>query len=263
MDFDSVLASMRPDGDSFTVHVPEDWQQGRTVFGGLSAGLALSASRRLVPDMPPLRAGQIAYIGPASGELRLEPKLLRRGKSVTAIGCDLWSGDHVALRALFAFGAARPSALSALADTMPNCPPPGDCPDMWGPVRPGFANHLDQRLAGKLLPFSGAAKGDLLIWVRFREIVKPGIEALVALGDALPPASFTRMRQPTIISTLTWSFDLFEPEEAIAGWADGGWLLMRSVDDGVGDGYAGQEMMMWGEDGRPILKARQSVAIFG
>lgn len=259
MDFDSVVGGMIAVDGGWTVTVPEDWQQGRTAFGGLSAALALAACGRLVPDLPPLRSGQVAYIGPAAGELRLQPTILRRGKSVTFLGCDLIAGGSVALRALYAFGDARPSALSAMANVKPDCPAPGECAPMWGPVRPGFANHLDQRLAGRLKPFGGADKGDLLVWVRHVDPVAPSAEALVALGDALPPASFTRMTQPTVISTMTWSFDLFDP-----GHADGtGWVLMRSTDDGVGDGYAGQDMMMWGADGRPIMKARQSVAIFG
>ncbi|WP_199553978.1 thioesterase family protein [Sandaracinobacteroides hominis] len=261
MDFDSVLAGMVAVDGGWTATVPEDWQQGRTAFGGLSAALALSACRKLVPDLPVLRSGQIAYIGPAIGELTMRPTVLRRGKSVTFMGCDLMSGGAVALRALYAFGDARPSTLSAVAEGPPDCPAPDDCAPMWGDsaMRPGFARHLDQRPAGKLMPFSGADTGDLLVWVRHRDPVEPSIEALVAMGDALPPASFTRMRQLTVISTVTWSFDLFDPHPE-----DGaGWLLMRSTDDGVGDGYAGQDMAMWSESGRPILKARQSVAIFG
>lgn len=262
MDFDSVLGGMVAVDGGWTAEVPEDWQQGRTAFGGLSAALALSACRRLVPDLPVLRSGQIAFIGPAAGELTMRPTLLRRGKSMTFMACDLFSGGVVAMRALYAFGGARPSELSAVAEGPPDCKAPDDCTQMWGGEgvkRPGFARHLDQRPAGGLVPFSGADKGDLLVWVRHRDPVAPGIEALVALGDALPPASFTRMTGLAMISTVTWGFDLFDPQPE-----DGsGWVLMRSTDDGVGDGYAGQDMHMWNDRGRPILKARQSVAIFG
>ena len=99
MDFDSVLAGMVAVDGGWTATVPEDWQQGRTAFGGLSAALALSACRKLVPDLPVLRSGQIAYIGPAVGELTMRPTLLRRGKSMTFMGCDLFSGGVVAPRA--------------------------------------------------------------------------------------------------------------------------------------------------------------------
>lgn len=258
-DFDSVLAAMTSTEAGYAAHGPDNWLQGRTLYGGLSAALAFHACERLVPGLPPLRAAQIAFIGPASADVELRPTILRQGKSVTSMGCDLLSDGKMALRALFAFGGARESAYSGSAPPPPACPPPAECPPMWGEGRmPGFAGNLDQRLAGALRPLSGADRGDLLVWVRHRTPVTPGMAALVALGDALPPASFTRFTAPAIISSLTWSFELCDP-----GHADGtGWFLLHSKDDGVGEGYAGQSMAMWDEAGRPVLLGRQAVAIF-
>ena len=39
--FSDVLGSMTRAGDAWTVSVPADWLQGRSVFGGLQAALAL------------------------------------------------------------------------------------------------------------------------------------------------------------------------------------------------------------------------------
>jgi acyl-CoA thioesterase len=258
--FDEVVAAIRADGDGYLVAPSEDWLQGRTLYGGLTAALGLRACELASPGLPPLRSGQIAFIGPAAGDVRLQPRLLRQGRSVTFMGCDLVAGGAVAMRAMFAFGAARVSAFSAAAPPPPACPPPDQCPPLWpGGLGPAFACHLNQRRAGPLLPLAGADRGDLLLWVKHAEAVTPGQVALVAMGDALPPASFTRFTQPTVISTVTWSFDLFDPTHA-----DGsGWLLLHARDDGVGEGYAGQDMAMWDEAGRPLLRGRQSVAIFG
>jgi acyl-CoA thioesterase len=258
--FDSMMAAMVPAGDGFVATPTADWMQGRTAYGGLSTALALRACELAVPGLPPLRCGQVAFIGPAAGELRMAPRLLRQGKSVTYIACDVEAQGAVALRALFAFGGARESAYRASAPRPAELKAPDDCPPLWsGGMGPAFAQHLSQRLAGPLLPMSGAERGDLLLWVKHAEPVTPGQAALVAMGDALPPASFTRFTEPAMISTMTWSFDLFEPERA-----DGsGWLLLRSTDDEVGDGYAGQDMAMWDETGRPLMRGRQSVAIFG
>lgn len=259
--FDSVIAGVRADGEAWVAAPTDDWLQGRTLYGGLSAALALRACELAVPGLPPLRAGQIAYIGPAAGEVRMEPRVIRQGKSVTFMGCDLVSGGAVALRALFAFGGSRPSAYAGDAPPPPVFRKPEDCPPLWPGqgLGPSFAQHLNQRLAGELRPFTGQDRGDLLVWVKHAEAVTPGQVALVAMGDALPPASFTRFTQPAMISTMTWSFDLFDPTHA-----DGsGWLLLHSRDDGVGEGYAGQDMGMWDEAGRPLMRGRQSVAIFG
>lgn len=257
--FESVVSSIRDDGDGWLATPTDDWLQGRTLYGGLSAALALRACERAAPGLPPLRAGQIAYIGPAAGAVRMVPRIIRQGKSVTFMGCDLLSDGVLALRALFAFGGSRASAFAAGAPPPPPAPAPEACDPVWpAGMGPAFTRHLNQRLAGPLSPFSGAERGDLRVWVKHAEPVTPGQVALVAMGDALPPASFTRFDRPAMISTMTWSFDLFAPEHA-----DGsGWLLLHSRDDGVGDGYAGQDMAMWDESGRPLMRGRQSVAIF-
>jgi acyl-CoA thioesterase len=249
----------RDDG-SFTANPDDSWRQGRTLFGGMSAALCYAACERVVPDLPPLRSAQIAYVGPSLGETSIHPTILRRGKSVTFMGCDMLSEGTVATRALFVFGGDRPSAFADTAPAPPEVPAPDACPPLWPEgFGPTFAQHIAQRQAGPLRPMSGADKGDLIIWVRLRDPNLPaGLVSLVALGDALPPASFPRMTQGAMISTITWQFDLCDP----AGFDPNQWHLLRSTDDALGNGYAGQSMAMWDEAGKPVLLARQSVAIF-
>jgi acyl-CoA thioesterase len=256
--FDDVIAAIAAEGQNYTVNPADDWRQGRTLFGGLSAALCLAACERMVPDLPLLRAGQIAFIGPSAGEVTLVPTVLRRGKSVTFMGCDLIADGSVATRAIFTFGAARETPVSARAPHAPDVPRPEDCASLFGKTKPAFTVHLDQRLAGGERPGSGADKGDMLVWVRHTPDVAPSKPALIALGDALPPASFPRLSGPAMISTMTWAFDLFDP----AAHDGTGWHLIRSTDDGVDQGYAGQAMGVWDESGAPIMIARQSVAIF-
>jgi acyl-CoA thioesterase len=259
MTFDELMGTVERDGDRFKANPSDDWRQGRTLFGGLSAALCLSACERLIPDLPPLRAGQVAFIGPSAGEGTLVPTLLRRGKSVTFMGCDLIADGQVATRAIFTFGAARESSFAAKAPAAPQVATPESAPALFGKIRPAFTQHLDQRLVLGARPGSGAATGDMGVWVRHATEVAPSTAALLALGDALPPATIARATAPTIISTMTWGFDLFDPEHH-----DGtGWYLIRSTDDSVGVGYAGQAMSMWDADGNAVLIARQSVAIFG
>ena len=106
---------------------------------------------------------------------------------------------------------------------------------------------------------TGADRGELLIWVKLRDVAPPrSLVSLVALADALPPASFPRLTTPAAISTVTWQFDVAEPQS----FDPTRWHLLRSTDDALGNGYAGQAMAMWDEDGRPVLLARQTVAIF-
>lgn len=256
--FDSIMAAIRPDGDGWSAYGPADWMQGRTLYGGVSAAIALRACELAVPDLPPLRSAQIAFVGPVPQDLRVQTSVLRRGRSVTYMGADILDDGKVVLRAMFAFGAARQSKYLAEAPHAPACPRPDDSPEFLRGHRASFMQNIDQRLAGDLRPLAGAARGDLMLWVRHNQPVSPGMATMVALGDALPPACYTRFTEPVVLSSATWGFELLEPE-LVTGT---GWHLLRSVDDNIEGGYSMQSMRMWSEDGRPILCGRQAVAIF-
>ena len=260
MCFQEIIQSLSPGGDGeWQVNPSDDWRQGRTLFGGLSAALCYAACERLVDDLPPLRSAQIAYIGPSMGKAVLVPKVLRRGKSVTFMACDMVNDGSISTRALFCFGGARESTISQEPAGAPAVAPPEDCEPLFRGRGPTFTQHLDQRVAGGYRPVSGAPTGDMLIWVRFLEDTPPsGLVGLVALGDALPPATMPRFTAPAIISTMTWQFDLINP----LAYDPNGWLLISSTDDAVGHGYSGQGMRMWDAKGAPVMIGRQSVAVF-
>ena len=44
--FKQLLAAMSQNNDSFSVTLPDDWLQGRTAYGGLSAALCYEAACR-------------------------------------------------------------------------------------------------------------------------------------------------------------------------------------------------------------------------
>src|SRR5260370_16854315 len=90
--FSEVLASLAQDGDLFHVEPTEEWRQGRTLFGGLSACLAVLSAKRAFPQLPALRSAQFTFIGPVTGALVLTPSLLRPGKSATFIELE-WRAD--------------------------------------------------------------------------------------------------------------------------------------------------------------------------
>ena len=49
---------------SATIEIPSDWLQGRSMFGGMQAALALKAMRTLVPEEFPLRTLQTTFMAP-------------------------------------------------------------------------------------------------------------------------------------------------------------------------------------------------------
>ncbi len=259
-EFSDLLTAMTRADDIWTCNPSDDWRQGRTLFGGLSAALCYAACEDLVDDLPPLRSAQIAYIGPSAGEATLRPTILRRRKSVTFMSCDLIADGAIATRALFAFGGDRDSAYAHQAAPPPKVPLPADCDPLFPGIGPTFTQHLDQRIAGGHRPVTGAPEGDLIIWVRHLDPQVPqSLVSLVALGDALPPATLPRFTAPAPISTMTWHFDIANP----AAFDASGYSLIRSTDDMLANGYSGQHMAMWNASGEPILLGRQSVAVFG
>lgn len=259
--FSDLLGAIGRDGDDFTVNLTEDWLQGRTAYGGLSASLCVEGALREMGDLPPLRSAQFAFIGPAAGELRIRPTLLRRGKSTAFVSVDLTGEAGLATRALLCFGAPRASTLSHPAQRAATVPPPDKCEDFFRYAGPHlkFTQHFDGRLAAGLPPFSRSGAPDMTLWLRHRDDrLKPAIVPLLALADAPPPASFVLFETFAPISTMTWAVDVLTEELT----TEDGWWLVRTSADHAAHGYSGQTMSIWNAQGEPVLAARQNVAVF-
>jgi acyl-CoA thioesterase len=253
--FSELIAS------DFPIVLTDDWLQGRTAYGGLSAALCVEAARRAVPDLPPLRSAQFTFIGPASGPLSVEAKVLRQGKSAVFVSVDLSGDAGIATHALLSFGVARSSVISRQTLAMPKVKPIGDSESFFTGDRPliNFQRHFESRFAGGARPFSPGADPEYLIWFRHRdEAAREGIVPLVALADAPPPAAMVIFPQPAPISTITWSLDLLSESPT----TNDGWWLVRSTAEIAHQGYSTQTMVIWNTDGEPVASARQNVAIF-
>lgn len=259
--FSSMLATMTAVDAHHTITLPPDWLQGRTAYGGLSAALCVQATLRAHPNLPPLRSAQFSFIGPASGELRITPRLLRQGKSAAFIGVDLEGDSGLAVRAMLCFGAGREVPHDYSLYPMPSTPARESCADFFVyEQRPNFMAHFEGRLAAGGLPISGSPRPEMLVWLRHRDpAVRADVVSLMALADALPPVSFAMFTDVVPISTMTWAVDLLAPEIDNPS----GWWLIRGQAETIADGYSAQTAVIWHPDGRPVVAARQQVAIFG
>lgn len=260
-EFTDLMASIARSGDAaWRVGVSDDWLQGRTAYGGLAAALCLEAALRECPDLPPLRSAQIAFVGPAAGALSIRASLLRRGKSAAFVSVDLAGEAGLATRAIFVFGAARASSMNHVKLEAPIVPPPEQCPSFFRNV-PGlnFVQHFDGRLAAGHLPFSRAGDPTLTLWLRHRDpSLRESAVSLLALADAPPPAAIVLFEKFSTISTMTWMVDVLTDDLS----TESGWWLLRTSAETCAAGYSGQAMTLWNAAGRPILAARQTVAVF-
>lgn len=240
-------------------NAPPQWRQGRTVYGGLTAALALQAALSCHgPALPPLKSAQIAFVGPASGPLRFAARLIRQGKSATWVSAECLAGNDVCLQAQFLFAAPRPAALRHVTVAFPEVDAPGAYrPLEHGGLAPASIGNFDLRPVGSSLPYSGAPQPQLLAWVRHQDAdgVDPSV-ALLALADGLPPAAVASLSRPALFSSMTWSVDLAAPARP------GTWYLMRSTSQQADDGYSFQRMEMWDEAGSLVLSGSQTVGIY-
>lgn len=256
--FTDLLARLAPDAAAQHIDLPEDWLQGRTTYGGLTAALCLQSVLNTVPDLPPLRSAQFAFLGPATGRLSLRPQTLRQGKSATFVAVDAEGEAGVAARAMLCFAAARPSQFDHRDVTPPDASHWDACPDFFGTAaRPNFTRHFETRLAD----MSGQRGGSpaLTVWARHVDGKAGGaFAALAALGDTLPPPALAVAATRFPISTMTWSFDVLDDAPDSAS----GWWLLHSKAESIVHGYSSQIMTLWNDIGQPVLRGRQTVAIF-
>ncbi|UYV36978.1 thioesterase family protein [Rhodobacteraceae bacterium D3-12] len=253
----TLLADMVETDGGFASDVPDNWTQGRTTFGGLTAALSVAAAQRAFPDLPPLRTMQVAYMRPASGALDLRPTLLRRGRSAAFVEVDCRSQGESAVRVTLVFGEARDSAL-AHDFSHEDVPAPEDCPRfMPESAQINFMSNFDMRLATGAHLLSGAETPAFSVWMRLRD---PGalspIITMACLGDGLPPAAMASFDRFGPVSTITWSLDIAHIPDTLD------WVRLSSFSEQAEHGYSLQNMALHDLKGHRLGAARQNVAIF-
>ena len=246
------------EGDRWTGPAPESWAQGRTLYGGMTVALAWAMVCRSLPTLPPLRSAQIAFIGPAAGQLSIAPVLIRQGRSAAFVRVSVTGEAGPAAECLFSCGAPRDSKVLHECKPAPTVPPPEQCGPLFpGGPGPSFARNFSILLATGQRPFSGG-EPSFTCWTRFTrpQGVDP-LTGLLALADALPPAAMVSFSEFGIISSMTWSIEV----DALPTDGDG-WFLQQALTEDTADGYSRQAMTLWDENGRRLISARQTVAIF-
>ena len=259
--YSGIIGDLRTIGeDTFSVTVPENWMQGRTTYGGLTAAIGLEAATRVVTDMP-IRCAQVSFIGPVGGEVSLLVNVLRRGKSSAFVNVDVLNDLGVMARSVFTFGASRASSIDHSGLPMPSARRPDEIEPFFSSDRPGptFAKNFEVLQAAGARPLTGASEGDIHLWLRHRDDGAPVTAAtLLSIADAPPPAAMPMMSVPAPISSMTWMAEFLSEDVATTD----GWYFCRHVADTAHDGYSSQSMMLWNASGKPLMIGRQTVAIF-
>lgn len=263
MDLQGMLDQAR----SGTAQVAQGWGQGRATYGGLVAGLMLSALKAQLPtegEPSPLRSLTVSFVGPLEpGEAELRPRILRAGRSAVQGEVHIVQDGDVEAAMLATFGRSRQSAVVVEPAGRPTqLPPPEQVPAVpfVEGATPDFLGHVDMRVASGGWPYSGATTSHLRGYMRFREPTPTfGEEHFVSLLDAWPPAVVQMLDQPRPASSMTWTLELLDDVSAAP---DTYWQYEVSTDQ-ARDGYAHTEAHVWHPDGRLVAISRQTIAVFG
>ena len=263
MHFNQVMQQFTAEqGDTTTIMVPEQWGQGRAVFGGMAAALAMAHLLHIIPQGLPLRSVSVSFVAPLNaGAATASRRMLRQGKSVVQASAEIVQNGQVALVLLASFGAPRSSEHQLAADPAPqwqtdkvhSLPKQGPAPE--------FTRHFDYRITHGQLPFSGSALRALGGDIRMAgsESRQVGIVELLALVDAWPPVSLTLLSQPAPASSLTWTIEFIAHDLPFnsGDW----WRYLAEIDYGS-EGYHHIAARLWQPDGKLAAISRQTVTVF-
>ena len=251
--------------DQLQIEVPEQWGQGRAVFGGMASALAMAHLVTELPESIPLRSVSVSFVAPLNaGAATVSRRILRQGKSVVQAMVEITQQDQVALVLLASFGAERPSAYQIKAEAAPDAGTQVMVLPKQGPV-PEFTRHFDYQISRGAMPFSGGAGTELGGLIRFAEgeSTAVGVLELLALVDAWPPVSLTLLNQPAPASSLTWTIEFIQPHQAAEAKAltTDWWSYLASIEHAA-DGYHHIEAKLWQPDGQLAAISRQTVTVF-
>ena len=260
MHFADLIAASRRDGDVLHYPSSDDWKQGRTLYGGVSAAYCLHAARTLTDEMRALRSAMVSFVGPCVEDVQGTASYLRSGRTAGTVRAELSSGGTPCTEVLFTFSDMRDSTLNHKAPKRPDVPMPDEI-DFRVPTDrlPGFAKKFESIPAGGSIPMSGADDLHLLWWARHKAPeARDGELSLLALGDILPPAAMTHMKERAPISSMTWIFNMLTDNPT----TEDGWWLLEAKGFNAEGGFSSQDMTIWNTHGEMVAKGAQMVAIF-
>ena len=260
-----LFARARVAPGAVTLDVTADWLQGRTVFGGMQAAIALAAMRTLVESLP-LRTLQGTFFAPVpGGPVTAQAKVLRTGKSATHVEARIASqngdGDTTLALLVGVFGSGRPSAVKVEPRRfgLPESGKPIVFPYVPG-VMPAFTQHFAVQWRRGLPPYTGDTTTEHLLDIGMRD-AGPATEGhVLALADFIPPLALSFLKAPAPGSTMTWMLEFLR--ERYDDLPLDGWRIEATLTS-ARDGYSGQTVMLWGPDGKAVATSRQSMVVFG
>ena len=256
--FDTDTAVEALGDGAFAARIDPDWSVGAGPNGGTIAAIVLRAmSATLGEDARPSRSLTIHYLrAPREGPARVETRIERRGRTVTAISARLSQDGRLAAIALASFSGRREGGIELVDTSMPQVPPADQlAPQPETPAAaPPFARHFEFRGALGAPPFTGASEALTGGWIALRE-PRPVDTVLVAqLTDAWLPAIYATLEAPARVPTIDLTIHFRAPDLVLE---PGTFVLGRWHTSLARDGFLEEDGELWAPDGTLIAQSRQ------
>ncbi len=258
------LTTPTPDGNgTFTLDVPDGWQQGRGAFGGLVLGSLARASMMSEPDgSRTLRSltGELPGAVPV-GRSTITVETLRRGSGASTLHARLVHEGEVFAAATAVLGKTRVADDGVpVAGKEPKGPPwQAVTPIPIGPpMGPAFALHYEFRPTGPM-PFAGGNVAVCEGYVRPR--VRPkklSVTDLVAMVDAYWPAIFSVTNAPRPMGTIGFAFQVLVDPETLDPEVP---LFHRGTQLGASEGFVAELRELYTFEGTKVAVNLQTLAI--
>ena len=244
--------------------IPKDWAQGRTAFGGISAGMAYQAISTQVHDDRVLRSYTTNFVGPL---LLNEPftilvTCLRTGKNVSQYTGQIIQNGQTCVFVQACFGMARTSKIrvdNVETHEMP-WPQKAKFIQQIPKVTPKFFQHFDLAIDDGGMPFTGKSGSHYHGFMRFKKAPQSISDAhLITMIDAWPPTLLQMLRWPAPASTVSWNLEFIHPHHEVSGTD---WFAYKVHTRQAADGYGHTEATIWNSHNDVVALSRQTVAVF-
>lgn len=248
------------------VDIPTGWLQGRTLYGGLAAGMMMHKAQTVVNDShKALLSCSITFVGPIQfAAVKLTAEVLRQGKSVTSIEVRLWQDDAVQSILVASFGTGRESQLQVCNEAVaPDYPAVEQLNIMPSNAKtPECFKQCQLAWAEGHYPFTGSNVPDFGGWFRFDPHLHSDRAMTLAdfmiLTDIWPPGVLPMLNCVAPASSLTWQMSFVHPlQHQLCDW-----FKYQVITDFSGDGYAIESAHIWDKNDRLIALSRQTVTVF-
>lgn len=269
MNVDQLLAAAKNAVSAMSSAEPlvlsNEWTQGRTGFGGITAAMLVAAAETKVEDDKQLLSVSTNFVGPllANTPFSIEVEVLREGKNVIQLMARAIQEQQTVIVQQLCFGLPRPStiAIEIQVQHQLSAPEQDTFLTEHPELAPAFIQNFDIDLRSGSEPFTGSEHSHLHGWMRFKQAPEAfGYPHVTCLVDAWPPTVLQQFSQFTPCSTISWYLEFVQPQPAMKPEQ---WLAYQCHTNQGSDGYVHTQADIWNEAGELVAISRQTVAVFG